>query len=216
MLAAIGHAYNGNISSSGFEFATAVFVLVTGIAGVQTTFKFAQANNLSRKTFFRGTLLSVPLIAASLAFLDCVLIRLYNLMMPVFSFFSMVYLRKGGNIFITRPGNNLSDIFASFMWLFTLYASLFMFGLLIGLSVYRSNRIVKILLALSPIILFLFIINSRTVLPYSFWPSIGVFLSAAFGVSSANPYMAVFSFTFLFGLYSSGALLILRRMTIKD
>lgn len=212
ILGFISYKFNGNMTTAGFEFVSSVFIFVTGITIVKSTFKFAQANNITRKTFFISTLITVPLITASMSVIDSILIRLFNLMIPVMPLFNMIYRQGDINMANLRPDNSFISLSSSFLWMLTLYASLFMLGILIGLAVYRSNRIAKLFLALIPVIIILLFSSAKPFVFLSAALAIGSFLKAAF----STPYTSSLSFIVLYGLYASISWLILRRLIIKD
>lgn len=216
VLAVLRYTLNENITSTGFEFSSAVFIFVTGIVGSRTSFLFTQANNLTRKTLFWGTLVSMPLIAVILSFVDNIMIRIYNFGMPVMSFFDMIYRRgsAGGFDFI-RPSSSISIIFAAFIWQLCFYSSIYMLGTLIGFIYYRLSKLGRILVSLSPVFLTLLLANSKAVIPGSFWKSLSNFLVSAFGLSSGNSYMAALSFLVISAFYSVLIWLLTRRLTIK-
>jgi hypothetical protein len=208
------------MSFTSLEFSSCVFLLVSGIVTAKGTFKFTQANNLTRKTYFLGTLLTVPMIAGIMACIDAILYRLFALFMTSMSAFDMDY--DGAVIFekasaVTwHPINTFAAISSAFFWQLTLYASVFILGMLFGSILYRSNRVVKIVLAIAPVLLFMFVFNTSSLLPDTFWSSVGSFFKAAFGLNNGNSYMAVLSFTVLFCVFSGIAWLFIRRMTIKE
>lgn len=219
-LTVINRINGEKMSFTSLEISSCVFLLVSGIVTAKGTFKFTQANNLSRKTYFWGTVLTVPMIAGIMACVDAVLYRLFDLFLNSMSAFDMVY--HGAVIFdktaaVTwHPINTLASISSAFFWQLTLYASVFMLGMLIGSVLYRSSRVIKIVLAVLPALVLMFGLNVTPLLPPAFWNSVVDFLKAALGLNNGNSYMAALSFTVLFAAYSGIAWLFIRRMTIKE
>ena len=220
-LTIINRMNGGEMSFSSLEFSSCIFLLVSGIVTAKGTFKFTQANNLTRKTYFFGTLLAVPAVAVVMACIDAVLYRLFALFMTSMSAFDMIYhndlIFGSGNAStpIWHPINTFASISSAFFWQLTLYACVFMLGMLFGSVLYRSNRVIKIVLAIAPVLLIMFVFNTSSFLPGTFWSSVGNFLAAAFGLNNGNSYMAALSFTVLFSVFSGIAWLFIRRMTIK-
>ncbi len=124
-------------SSSGFEFATAIFIFVVGLNSFKTNFRFMQFLSVTRKTFFLGTLLALVAIAAGMAVIDIAWGRLYAQLQPYSSLFSQAYAQ--------------GSIFAQFVWEFALLAMFAFGGLFITALYYRSNRVLKIVISLSPV-----------------------------------------------------------------
>lgn len=124
-------------SSSGFEFASAIFIFVAGLNSFKSSFRFMQFLGVTRKTFFAGTLLALAAIAAGMSVIDMVWGRLYALIQPYSSLFSQSYAQGG--------------IFIQFVWE-TVLLSMFAFvGFLVTTLYYRCNKLMKIIISLSPV-----------------------------------------------------------------
>jgi hypothetical protein len=120
------------------------------------------------------------------------------------------------NYLAWTQANNLGTIAATLLWQAALYAALLLLGVMINLIFYRSNKLVKVIVAVSPVLLLMFFINLLRVLPQTFGQGVSAFISGAFGWESRNPFIAVLSFLVLAALFSGVSFLLLRRAAAKE
>lgn len=203
-------------TSSGLETSSVIFVFIAGLNSFKDSFKFSQANNVSRKTFFMGVIIGMIPITIGMSIIDLIINRVYNNFVNCPTIFDMVYgtfrdtgMRSAGGNIVWAQTNDIATLFGITIWQFALYSSFFLLGVLISLIYYRSNKLLKVSVSVAPIILIL-------LLPSSFWNGIALFLPAAFGWQSRNPYMAVFSFLILASIFSSFAYLLIRKAVAKE
>jgi hypothetical protein len=213
------NADSGKISSSGLEMASVIFLFIAGLNSFKTNFKFSQANQTSRKTFFKGIIIAVFPITFAMSLLDIIINRVYNIFIPSPTNFDMIYgsLRDAGirnsSGFAWTQANDFYTLFGTIIWQFVVYSFAFFLGLLITLVYYRSSKPVKVVVSIAPVVLLVLLLN---VLPESFRNTVGVFVSSAFGWQTRNPYMAVFNFGVLGVILTGFIYLLMRRAVARE
>lgn len=145
---------DGNVSSSGIEFATIIFIFVTGLNIFKESFYFIKGNNVSRKDYLIGTSLSMIGFSAVLSVIDVVLNRIYNIFVEC----PMIYDMAFGNYNPLNDGSwvqksDLTTLVGSFLMQWGLCLGAIALGFLINLMYYRANKLVKIIISISPAIL---------------------------------------------------------------
>lgn len=133
----IGFGSNNNTSISGYEFASVIFIFIAGLNCFKTSFKFLQFFQVSRKTFYLSSILTLLTIAAGMTIVDTVFGKLFALVLPYQTLYATVYGSSG--------------IFYPVVWEFALLMMAAVVGWFITLLYYRSNKILKIVISLSPI-----------------------------------------------------------------
>lgn len=205
----------GEIKSSGIEFSTIIFIFIAGLNSFKNSFKFTQGNNISRKTFFQGLMISTLPIAALMAVVDVTLNRIYNVFEFCPTIYDMTY-DKGFGQNAWSQSNSLGTLFATVMFLIFLYIMTFNLGIFINLIYYRSNTVLKVIISVAPFVLITLIGNFHDLFPQEFWNGVGTFLVNSFGLNNYNAYAAIFSF-FTIAIVLSGFIFILiRRAVVKD
>ncbi|EQB89193.1 hypothetical protein J2Z44_002887 [Clostridium punense] len=205
----------GEIRSSGVEFSTAIFIFIAGLNSFKNSFKFTQGNNITRKTFFKGVMISTLPIAALMAVADVILNRMYNLFVVCPTMYDMLY-DKGFGQSVWSQSNSLGTLFGTVLFLVFLYTMTFNLGIFINLIYYRSNTVLKVIISVAPFVLITLIGNFHDLFPKEFWNGVGNFLVNAFGLNDYNPYAAVFSFFIIAVILSGFIFLLIRRAVVKD
>lgn len=210
---------NSNVSFtlSGVEISSIIFVFIVGLNSFKDSFKFSQANNISRKTFFKGVVIGMIPITICMSIIDLIINRIYNISVQCPTIFDMIYgsfgdtavQNAGGKAAAWVQANDIPTLLGTMIWQFALYSSFYLLGVLISLIYYRSNKLLKTLVSVTPVILIM-------LLPASFWNTLVNFMHAAFGLQSRNPYMAVSSFIILASLFAGFAYLLIRKAVAKE
>ncbi len=100
--------------------------LVVGLNSFRNNFKFSQANNVSRITFFKGLIISILVVALFMSLIDIIINRLYN-------------------VFVSCP-MNFDMIYGILQWMFSAYSTIIIMGILISLVYYKSSKPVKVII----------------------------------------------------------------------
>lgn len=191
-----------DINFGGFGVSTVIFMFVSGLNCFKANFKFMQANNISRKRFYSGTIIALISVAAFMAFVDVVLNNVFNQIIPYEGVFEQLY----------RNGN----YFADFVWSFALMVLAVSAGLFITLLYYKCNKLMKVMISFIPVVLFILLALFNNLTKGAVAYGVVNFFTAVLGFENYNPYIAVLSFF----IASAGVLALsyglIRRMPIKD
>lgn len=215
---------NAGFTSSGLEMSSAVFIFIVGLNSFKESFKFSQANNISRKTFFKGVIMGMIPITLSMSIIDLIINRFYNIFVHCPTNFDMIYgsfrdtgMRyAGSNVVAWTQANDFSTLFGTITWQFAVYSSFFLLGILISLIYYRSNKLLKVLVSVVPVILITLLNIAFRMIPTPIRNGILNFISAAFGWQSRNPYMAVLSFIVLASIFACFGYLLIKKAVAKE
>ncbi|MFZ7131649.1 MAG: hypothetical protein ACOWWR_04765 [Eubacteriales bacterium] len=131
---------SSNISMGGFGMTTAIFIFIAGLNCFKVNFKFSRANNVSRKTFYYGTILALLIFAVFMAFIDTLISGILNTVLNI------SYESLHEQLYQYRSP------LAEFIWSFGLYAFFVNLGWLITMIYYRSNVLMKVMVSISPIV----------------------------------------------------------------
>lgn len=206
---------SGEVNSSGIEFSTVIFIFIAGLNSFKNSFKFTQGNNVTRKTFFKGLIISTLPIAALMAVADVILNRIYNLFVACPTMYDMLY-DKGFGQSVWNQSNSLGTLFGTMLFLVFLYTVAFNFGIFINLIYYRSNTVLKVIISIAPFVVITLLGNFHELLPEKFWNGLGNFLLRAFGLNNYNVYAPIFSFFTIAIVLSGFIFLLMRRAVVKD
>jgi hypothetical protein len=117
--------------------------------------------------------------------------------------------------FIWKQSNEIHILFNTFIWQFALYTFICLVGLLITLIYYRSNKWMRVVVSISPVIFFMLMRGLGNYLT-DFSGSIISFMDKAFGYSNMNSYMAVITFLVAGGIMSAFIYLLTKKAEIKE
>ena len=79
VLSILARSSEGNFMSSGLELSTWIFIFVRALNSFKSPFYFSQANNVSRKSFYLGTLFYSVIVSLIIPVIDIIINRIYNL-----------------------------------------------------------------------------------------------------------------------------------------
>lgn len=204
------------IRTSGLDFASFIFLFVCGLNAFKETFYLTQANNISRKTFFKGLILGVFPITIAMAIIDIIINRVQNIFAKCPTTFDMIYGALRNIEFFSEwtQSNDFLTLFGTLIWQFSTYSFIYILGILISLSYYRSNKIVKILISFIPIFIFIFFISANST--FNGGINIEEVISVTFGIQSQNPYIAFLTLSILMVIFSTSIYLLTKRAVTKD
>ena len=208
---------DGRASSSGLDFSTMIFLFVAGLNSFKSTFLLAQANNISRKAFFKGIIIAVFPITLTMTIIEFTINRVQNIFAKCANLYDMIYgnFRYFESSVNWTQSNDLKTIFATIIWQFAIFSSIFILGILISLCYYRSNKIMKVVISVVPVLLLGFSYNINNIFLKVFNINIANIISSAFGLQSQNPFIAILSLTILMIMFSSLIYLLIKRAVIK-
>lgn len=189
-------------SFSGFGFAALIFLFVSGLNCFTINFKFLQANNISRKSFYYANLITLILVSGFMAFIDNTMTVVLRNILPYSSLFEQIF--------------NRNDFFADFMWSFSLFVFAVSTGWFITMLYYKCNNLMKTVISVLPVLLIILLAMLNNLVNGVIGAAIIKFLAVALGFTSNNPYMAVLSFFIASAIAFGLCYLLIRRITIKD
>lgn len=193
---------NGRINFSGLDMGTSMFIFIAGLNCFKENFKFMMANNVSRKSFYFGNAIALLMVAGSMALIDLFLDLILSAIIPYESAFSQIY--------------HFQNYWIQFVWTFTLYAYFVFLGWMINLVYYRSNYTMKILVSISPVIVFALFQYIRQKIKAAMGIELLSFLGRVLKNFFTNPYIAMTNL--IIGILIIGAIifLLMRRAPIKE
>lgn len=206
--------------SSGTETSTFIFIFVTGIVIFKESFYFSQSNNIPRKTYFKGIILTIIPIAAIASGIDIIINRIYN----IFTVSPTIYDMEFGNFIDLRmedirniwiQNNDISTLINTFFFQFTMYIMIFTVGLTIALIYYRCNKLMKTVVSILPVILIIIISSLTTIFPEIF-NKIGILIYNMLGVSTRNPYAPMVTFIGIAIILLGAIYLLIKKAVIKE
>ena len=197
---------SGQGKAGGLDANEVVFCFVFGLNSFTTAFKFSQANNVSRRSLFIGSLLSLTSIAFLLAVISVIFSLVLRSVMPYENMVTQLY--------------RTDAILTSLVWSFALNTFAMFLGWLITMIYYRSNKLQKLLVSLSPAILvFSLVLLARTSIGgMVFNPLIRAIRNALGFADLLNPNPHVAAFSFFVGAACLAALnfSLIRRAPIRE
>jgi len=193
---------NNIINFSGLDMATSIFIFIAGLNCFKENFKFMMANNVSRKSFYYGNALALLTVAASMALVDLFLHLILSAIMPYESAFSQIY--------------HFQNYWIQFIWTFALYADFVFLGWMVNLVYYRSNYTMKILVSISPVIVFALFQYIQQKIKAVIGIEIVSFLEKGLKNLFTNPYIAAINFVIAILIIASMVFLLIRRAPVKE
>ena len=91
VLSILARSSEGNFMSSGLELSTWIFIFVMALNSFKSPFYFSQANNVSRKSFYLGTLFYSVVVSLVIPVIDIIINRIYNLFVECPMNYDMIY-----------------------------------------------------------------------------------------------------------------------------
>lgn len=212
-------ASNVHVQVSGMDFSTTIFLFILGLNFFKENFYFAQANNISRKVYFKGTLLSMFPIALAMSFIDIILNRILNIFLPSPTNYDMVFgTFIGESISETiswLQSNNIEVLFKTFIFQFVIYIVVIAVGLLIRMIYYRCNKLMKTVVSLIPIALMMIM----GIIAKNFSDlitKVSEVIIKILGLNTGNVYLFSFTLICLFAILMSFVYLSLRKAVVKE
>ncbi|OGO76853.1 MAG: hypothetical protein A2Y23_08160 [Clostridiales bacterium GWB2_37_7] len=186
----------------GFGFTVFIFLFVSGLNCFKTSFRFMQANNISRKRFYYANIITLVTISAFMALIDTTMTNVIKLMLPYNSLLEQLYKND--------------FFFSNFIWSFALFTLAASAGWCITMLYYKCGKLMKTVVSLAPVLIIILLAMLNNLVKGAIGTAIIKFLTVALGFNNNNPYMAVFSFL----IASAGAFglcyLLIQRMPIKE
>lgn len=205
---------------SGLEISTVIFLFVCGLNSFKSNFYFSKSNGISRKTFIKGILISSIPIALVMSIMDIIINRISSIFIKNATFYDMTYwsyLGNAGAIYENNwsQSNSISTIFNTILFQFSFCLLAYVAGVVINMIYYRSNKYIKILVSVTPVIIIIF----NTTLPIRnprLAMKLNEFLDYIFGFDPVNVFACVTTFLVFTVVLSGIAFLLIRKAVIKE
>ncbi|MPM15725.1 hypothetical protein SDC9_62097 [bioreactor metagenome] len=218
-LASVFLSRNANISSSGIEISSGIFLFVAGLNLFKENFYFMKSNNVSRKDFLYGTALSMIPVVIFMSFIDIIINRIYNIFMKCPTIYDMGYANIGSgewhNTINWVQSNSIGTLFNSFTLQVSLSLAAISLGFLITIIYYKCNKFMKVVVSIIPIALSILISMIGTAYP-NFINNINKFIATIFGVNNRNVYVATLTLIVSFIIFIAISRLLTRKAIIKQ
>ena len=209
----------GNISSSGLEISSVIFIFVAGLNLFKENFYFMKSNNVSRKDFLYGTALSMIPIALFMSIIDIIINRVYNIFIKCPTIYDMSYANIGSGEWYNSidwiQSNSISTLFNSFIFQASLCLVAISLGFLITIIYYKCNSFMKVVISIIPVALSILISMIGTAYP-SIINNINKFIETIFGLKTQNVYAPILTFLLSFIIFIALARLLTRKAIIKQ
>jgi hypothetical protein len=211
----------GNFGTSGTELSSAIFIFIVGLNMFKENFYFMKSNNVSRKSYFLGTVLSMLPIATLMSVIDIIINRVYSLFVKCPTNYDMIFtdFNNGVNTTLATSnwvqGNDIVTLFNTFLFQTSLYLMLFALGFVITMVYYKCNKLMKTVISISPVMLFILFSVLASNFPYAAGKLVE-FLFYILGITPRNVYTAILTFIILFIALIVVAYLFVRKMIIKE
>ena len=211
LIVTMSTAVNKSYSVSGLELTSMIFIFVCGLNSFKENFYLSQSNNISRKTFLRGIILSIIFISMIMATVDFIINRIMNLFMLSPTIYDMGYtaLRNFNSVSYSGElvqSNSILTIINTIFLTFVLYCFAYILGLVINMIYFRSNTLMKIAIS---------VIGGALLITTLSSVSITKVLKLILGINTQNVYIAIFTFVILFIALLGLAKLLIKEATIK-
>lgn len=206
----------GNVSSSGTEFSTIIYIFIFGLNIFKESFYFLKGSNVSRKDYLVGTALSMLIFSGVLALIDLIINRFYNIFVKSPMLYDMTFGNFNSyyqNYWIQN--NDIITLVGSFLLQWGLCLFAISLGFLINLMYYRANKLVKTLISISPAILIILVnfLNSNF---RSIIIKINNIISEIYLIQTKNIYSLFTSLLIIFLIGIGTSYLLVRRAIIKE
>ena len=205
---------NINVSSSGLEAASMIFLFVAGLNSFRVPFLFFLVNGVSRKTMYKSTIISFTIVSAIMAVVDTLSGLVFYRLADYVTIFEQIYGPRYG---IEAFQYNLQFIIERFIWLFSIYVLAIFIGYFVTVLYYRMDIIWKYIVSIGvPALLFLGMPIIGDVTDGKVFIFIAETFLKTMGLwNGHNPYISMLSFVVSTVVFAVLGYLLTRRATIK-
>jgi len=211
---------NNNVTFMGNELSSIIFIFVAGLNSFKSPFRFSLANSISRKTFFKGFLISILPIAGFMAFVETILSFIVARLVPTYqSTFSMYGSRYMEASSMKSLTSDFGFMLESFLWLFTLLCFMILLGFFITTLFYRLSKVLKLIVSFGVPVLLIYVLPAADMFFWhnSLFKNLFSFFKKAVGLNATpQPYMAMLTFSIGSAILITLSYLLIRRATIKQ
>lgn len=190
---------------------TFIFLLSCASDTLKNKFKFAQANNISRSTFIKGTIISIFPISALMAVIDFAINRTMNLFIKAPTFYDLYFKTfekftdVEGRIIWMQDGG-LNAIIGSVLFSFMIYSLASVIGLIIGVINLKTSERTQLIWSVLSVGLWIvwFNIDDRFLILDKIRPS-----------TDNRVFLVLLIYILVFGVCIFGSFKMIRKATVK-
>lgn len=204
----------GEVTSSGIEAASVIFIFIIGLSFFKENFYFMKSNNITRKDFLYGMAIAIIPITIIMSIIDLLINRIYNIFISSPSMYDMIYTAIESNSNFIQD-NSLYALISTMVFQVSLYLLAFSLGFLICILYYKSNKFMKILLSISPMLIIMIIGNIGFYYNEAFM-NLMSFLGVILGLESNNSNFASLTFIILYIILMQLIRLLIKKIEIKQ
>lgn len=184
-----------------------VWVFAISVSTFPSSYEYLLSQGISRKKFFIGTVTSLAVISAA-----------GSLMVMVYYGISEQVIQTTGTLLIYEGLYHDPNLLRLVLWEF---AALFMLGILgwlISLIYYMSGRIARIIVTVSPVVLWIVLVSLNRILDGVISDGFRDFLKTVLGFTSSpsNPFTGAFSLFVFAIILCVPVFLLLRRCQVRN
>ena len=209
----------GNVSSSGTEISSAIFIFVAGLNLFKENFYFMKSNNVSRRDFIYGTALSMIPVVVVMSIIDIIINRIYNIFIKCPTIYDMTYTSLGSGQWYSSTNwiqsNSIGNILNSIIFQASLCLAAISLGFLITIIYYKCNSFMKVVVSVVPIAFFMLVGIISTSYP-NIIENINKFIQTIFGLNTRNSYAAVLTFIVSYIIFIGISRFLTRKAIIKQ
>lgn len=217
LLIFLANSSGGTVSSSGVELSSAIFIFIAGLNSFKENFYFMKSNNVSRRDFLYGTILSMIPIAFVMSFIDVIINRIQNIFISSPTNYDMIYGNMRNityNEVFWKQSNSIETLLNTFLFQSVVYAFAFVLGFVITILYYKSNKLTKVIISIAPVA-FIILLNLIIDIYPSLLSRAVKFIQFIFGWNTLNPYAAILTFIISFISLSLIARLLTKKVVLK-
>lgn len=202
--------YGGGFFPVVMDVFTSIILFSTTSGRLKDKFHFSQANNISRKTLIKGSIISIFPIAAIMAVIDFAINRTMNVFIKAPTFYDIFFTSFRG-VFGSREISNwvqdgsLTAIIGSIIFSFMLYSIVSIMGLLSGVINLRTSDKFQVIISLISLGVLILVNNI----------SGGVLEKIQVLIENRLGFVMVLIYIVIFGVGIIGSIKLIRKASIK-
>lgn len=204
----------------GIEGATIIFLFIVGLNSFKDNFRMLLQNGVSRKTMFKGFILTSLIIAIGMSLIGNIILQLGKLMVLVNDkiIFLGMFEELYGQRYIGNSSGFQINLEGTLFWI-CVYSTVLMIGYFITVLYYRMNKGGKIAVSVGvPVFLMigLPIIDLTLINVEIYGTMLKIFLFAFGFFNGANPYYGMVTCILIYLLFSVLSWLLIRKAVVRS
>lgn len=220
LLKTVNAIRKGQLMTAGLEFISMIFMLILGFSLFKSSFKLSTANNVSKKEYFVGILLSIVQISLIVSVFDLVINRFLNLYASSPTLYEAMFsnfrqIGYGDNSYIPWLNNSFLESILGILFHFFIYSAMASFGILIRIIYYKLNVFLSVLLFIGSLVLFIVVIY-KSIMSNNFIYSALAVVSKLSGYDIQSPLVGILTSAGFILINLGLFYLILRKTYIKN